>query len=444
MKIVAVALATAAALAGCGRFGFDATASMGGDDSGGGGDSSGGDDGSGSGSGSACVDPPATKHVPADGDFYTVVMNLAPGDVVEVSNGPYTSPGGGIHQTWAGTAAAPIIVRAAPSQRPVLLAAAGNNVLDVDGSYFTLRGFDINGGDIGIRFGADQHATVEDLLIHNQLDQGITCNRTGESCDSIAIRRVEIKDSGNTMTGNGISLGCSDQSCTASNTVVEGCYIHDLAGSGGAGVAVWYGNNNIVRDNVFARTAGPGVQLQVSPATVPDVVERNLVLSPMDNGIQLEGMAIIRNNIIDGGTNDGISSRLELGTNPVNLQIVHNTIIGAASACIRGANWSGTSQIVANNAMFMCSVGTVLSGTPVVAANIGIGSGDVGTPPNVYPTATSTVIGAGDAAHSASNDFNGTGRTAMPDVGAYQRTTATNPGWIPVEGMKPLLTPTCP
>lgn len=102
----------------------------------------------------------------------------------------------------------------------------------------TLRGFDLVGGDIGIRFGADQHATVEDLDVHNQIDQGITCNRTGESCDSITIRRVEIANTGNTMTGNGVSLGCSDMSCTASNSVVEGCYIHDLAGSGGAGVAV--------------------------------------------------------------------------------------------------------------------------------------------------------------------------------------------------------------
>lgn len=434
MKIVAAALA----LAGCGRLGFDATTAIGG------GDGSSGGGGDGSGSGSACVDPPATKHVPADGDFYTVVMNLAPGDVVEVSNGSYTSPGGGIHQTWAGTAAAPIIVRAAPGMSPVLNATAGNNVLDVDGSYFTLRGFEVVGGDIGIRFGADQHATVEDLDIHDQIDQGITCNRVGESCDSIVIRRVEIANSGTTMTGNGISLGCSDQSCTASNTVVEGCFIHDLAGSGGAGVTVWYGDNNIVRDNVFARTAGPGVQLQVSATSAPDIVERNLISAAMDNGIQLEGMAIIRNNIIIGGTNDGVSSRLELGTNPVNVQIVHNTIIGAASACIRGANWSGTSQVVANNAMYMCSTGTVLAGTPVVAANIGIGAGDVGTPPNVYPTATSTLIGAGSPAHSAPDDFNGTPRGAMPDVGAYQRTTATNPGWIPVEGMKPLLTPACP
>lgn len=118
-------------------------------------------------------------------------------------------------------------------------------------------------------------------------------------------------------------------------------------------------------------------------------------------------------------------------------------MIGAPSACIRGANWSGTSQVVANNAMFMCSMGTVLSGG-IAAQNIGIGSGDIGPPPNVYPTATSTVLGAGSPAHSAPDDFNGTARGAMPDVGAYQRTTATNPGWIPVEGMKPLLTPTCP
>jgi hypothetical protein len=92
----------------------------------------------------------------------------------------------------------------------------------------------------------------------------------------------------------------------------------------------------------------------------------------------------------------------------------------------------------------MCVMGTVLAGTPVTAQNIGIGAGDVGPPPNVYPTASSTLIGAGNVAHSAADDFNRTPRGAAPDVGAYQRTTATNPGWIPVEGMKPLPAPTCP
>jgi hypothetical protein len=428
MRVVVVALL----LAGCGRLGFDATPNGGT-----------GDGGGGSGSGSACVDPPATKHVPADGDFYTVVMNLAPGDVVEVSGGPYTSPGGAVHQTWAGTAAAPILVRAAPGMRPVLNATAGNNVLDVDGSYFTLRGFELVGGDIGFRFGADQHATLEDLDIHNQIDQGISCNRTGQSCDSITIRAVEIANTGGTMTGNGISLGCADMSCTASNTVVEGCYIHDLAGSGGAGISVWYGDNNILRDNVFARTSGPGMELQVSAATQPDIIERNYVTAAMDNGIQLEGMAIIRNNIVTGGTNDGISSRLELGVNPVNLQIVHNTIIGAASACVRGANWSGTSQVISNNA-FSCPVPFVATGTPITTGNVDVTAADTGAPPNVYPTSSSRVIDAGDPTYGVADDFNRTPRSGTPDSGAYEHTSATNPGWLPAEGLKPLPVSTCP
>jgi hypothetical protein len=422
------------ALAACGRFGFDATQSRG--DGGGG--------GSGDGGGSSCSEPAATLTVHATDDFYALVATLPAGAVVEVETGSWSNPGGANRQAWSGTAAAPIIVRPAPGAKPKLTTMPGNNVMDIDGSYITLRGFEITGGDIGVRLGADDHVTVEDMYIHDVIDQGITCNRTGESCTNIVIRGVEIANTGNTQSGNGITLSCSDQSCTVSDSVVEGCFIHDLRGQGGAGVSIWYGDNNVVRDNVFVRTAGPGVALQASPIAVPDIVERNYVSAAMDNGIQLEGMATIRNNIIIGGTNDGISSRNEVGTNPVKLQIVHNTIIGAAAACIRGASWSGTSQVVANNAMFMCAMGTVLAGTPVTSQNLGISASDVGPPPNVYPTATSQVIGAGDASHSAPDDFNGTARGAMPDVGAYQRTTATNPGWIPVEGKKPLPAPTCP
>jgi hypothetical protein len=110
---------------------------------------------------------------------------------------------------------------------------------------------------------------------------------------------------------------------------------------------------------------------------------------------------------------------------------------------VRGANWSGTSQVVANNAM-QCGAANVLAGTPVVTGNVMVTAGDVGVSPNVYPTAASSLIDAADPARTTFEDFNGTARGGMPDTGAYERTTATNPGWIPVEGMKPLPQPACP
>ena len=69
----------------------------------------------------------------------------------------------------------------------------------------------------------------------------------------------------------------------------------------------------------------------------------------------------------------------------------------------------------------------------------GTGAGvtpDLGSATTLYPPAGSLLVDAGDAAHAATDDFNGTTRDAHPDVGAYERTTDANPGWTIIEGFK--------
>ncbi|MBV8763130.1 MAG: right-handed parallel beta-helix repeat-containing protein, partial [Deltaproteobacteria bacterium] len=385
MRIVAIALA----LAGCGRLGFDATPSVIGDGAG----------GDGTGSGSGCAEPAATLTIHATDNFYALVATLPAGSVVEVETGMWSNPGGNAHQVWTGTAAAPIIVRPAPGASPKLTTTAGNNVLDLDGTYVTLRGFEFFGGDIGIRLGADDHITLEDLYIHDMLDQGITCNRPGESCTNVTIRGVEIARSGNTQTGSGITLGCSDQSCAASNTLVEGCFIHDLMGTAGSGISKWFGDGNVFRDNVFVRTSGPGIVIQASATTQRDVIERNYMNAIGNNDIQVEGWVTVRNNVLIGGAVDGINIRQQSGSAPTNLEVLHNSIIGAANICIHAIGLTGSPQVLSNNAL-RCAMGTSLTGVATASANIAAGANDVGVSPNVYPTAGSALVDTGDAAHS--------------------------------------------
>lgn len=425
-------VAAAALLAGCGRLGFDPTTMTSGD----------GGAGDGSGSGSNCTVPAATLTIHAGDDLYGMVATLAAGTVVEVEAGTYNSPGNA-PMTWNGTAAAPIIVRAASGARPVLVNTPGNNGLDLYGQYFTLQGFEMTGGDMGVRLGGVNHVTLEDLYIHDVVDEGITCNRTGMSCDTLEVRRVEVGPTGNTMTGNGMTLGCSDNSCAATNSVVEGCYFHDLMGSGGAGLSVWKHAGVIARDNVAYTTAGPGLVLQQTASSGRDTLERNLVWNAANNAIQVEGQVIVRNNVIIGGSFDGVHSRMEQTTAPTNVDIIHNTIIGPAGDCIHGLNWSGSSYVIANNAIACGAAQVVVTGTPVQSANLTVMGTDIGTLPDAYPPSGSTLINAGDASHSAPDDFNGTTRSGTPDVGAYERTTDTNPGWAPTMGMKPI-TSGCP
>jgi hypothetical protein len=253
-------------------------------------------------------------------------------------------------------------------------------------------------------------------------------------CNAVTIRRTEIGGTGTTYTGTGITLGCSDDSCGTSSALVEYCYVHDTQGSAGEGIAVWKHGSVELRDNVLVRTAGGGIVLQESATSGVDTVERNFVWNPADNGIQLEGQAIVRNNLVVGATTDGIVSRMETTVAPVNVDIRHNTV--TADVCIHSINWSGTSYVIANNAMQCATTDLMLTGSPVTAANRDFTASDVATLPDAYPTATSVLVDSGDATHSATDDFEGTPRGATPDVGAFERSAAA-PSWIPTANEKP-------
>jgi len=60
-----------------------------------------------------------------------------------------------------------------------------------------------------------------------------------------------------------------------------------------------------------------------------------------------------------------------------------------------------------------------------------------GLPPNdVFPKAEGALIGTGDRAHVASDDFNGTARNGRTDVGAYVFDARGNPGWTLADDFK--------
>jgi hypothetical protein len=388
-------------------------------------------------------------------DLFARLGQLAPGDEVVVHAGTYTTPGF-FQVTWAGTAAQPIVVRAADGEaRPVIVGTPAQNVIDLGGSYFTLRGFEIRGGSHGIRLANADHAVLEDLVLHDLGDVGISCNRDGDRCDAVTIRGCEIYDTGHAGTGEGMYLGCNDAACLFTNGVVEDNYVHDTGGDQGDGIEIKTGAyGTVVLDNVIVRTKYPAITMYGYPGAGPrNLVARNLVWTTQDNGIQVVGQIIVRNNIVIGAAAAGIASKASQAFTPHDVDVVHNTVVG--TTCLKANDWATErAQLVANNALY-CEGGVAidLGGAPnalvtgnvvrgAAPAGVTIGASaaaDLGDPAtaHVYPPAGSALIDRGDAAHAASDDFNGTPRTdGKPDVGAYERTADTNPGWDPVDGFK--------
>jgi MYXO-CTERM domain-containing protein len=145
------------------------------------------------------------------------------------------------------------------------------------------------------------------------------------------------------------------------------------------------------------------------------------------------------------------------------LEIVHNTILAPQNSAIRSDGIVGT-VLIANNAVYAQNGSAIrVQGTLgglVVSGNVGLGgtqgvnmgykdgsgiasdfvaaSFSNNVPNNVFPASASALVNAGDATHVVSDDFNGTQRQGIADVGAYKFDAAGNPGWVLTTDFKDL------
>ncbi len=393
--------------------------------------------------------------------FEAAVESLNPGDTLIVHQGTYSDTGR-ISITVRGTAAAPVLIKGADGEALPLItrpaSAQVQNTINIEGAtQLRITGLEIssNGGD-GINLsGGPSFITLDELEIHD-VDVGINFR---SSMNDITVRRNHIHHTGQDGgTGEGMYVGCNDATCVVSNSLIENNWIHDTRSSTqGDGIEIKHGSHsNVVRDNVIHDTGYPCVLVYGTVGNPVNIVEGNVMWNCGDSGIQAAAEAIIRNNIIFGGSANGFNSQSHQGATPANLQFIHNTLIGG-SPCMRLSGWSGRpGLVVANNAIYCDGddfaigglAGVTVAGNVVVPATSTLPASGyrVGQTPaldlldssarNVYPGAGSRLIDAGVAAHATSIDFNGNARAGTPDTGAYDYSTAQNPGWAVVAGFK--------
>lgn len=90
---------------------------------------------------------------PTDSNWLTTLRGLTAGQTLIVHEGTYTLTSK-FATIWAGTAAAPITVLAAAGEgRPIFKQTTGQNIWNLGGSYFTVKGLEFTGGGRGIRLG---------------------------------------------------------------------------------------------------------------------------------------------------------------------------------------------------------------------------------------------------------------------------------------------------
>lgn len=296
-------------------------------------------------------------------EFESLANTLQPGDELILHHGEY----------WQscrraiivnGTAADPIVIRAADGAQPVITRADDDfddNNIEVDGSHFTIRGLTFRGGSAGVRFLGGQHITFEDNEIFNTSNNAINMN--SGSTDSFVIRNNHIHDTGivgSDTEGEGMYVGCHSGSCVASNHLIEGNYIHHLRGSssgGNDGIELKYrSHSNIVRGNLIhdtnIGTEYPCIFSYGGGTGAPNIIENNVVYN-CGEAILVTADTIVRNNLVLSSSSHGIHSRTQSPSPTVrNLSIVNNTIYGSHPKCAQ-LRWSSASNVVfANNALY--------------------------------------------------------------------------------------------
>lgn len=378
----------------------------------------------------------------------------------------------GVHTTtsrlgynFVGTALDPILIYGDdPSTTKLVRPDANQNLMDLSGEFFVVKGLELEGGSRGLRLDASvSNATFTNLVIHDTADSTFTANTAGASYTNIVISHTEFFNTDG--TGECLYLGCNNGACTMGNSLIEYNYCHNtnssLGASQGDGIDLKGGAFNVViRHNVFRDIFGPGILTYANAGGVQNVIEGNVVLNPGVIGIQFTGDVIVRNNIVvmtAAHDATGINGSANNQGIPNNVQVRNNTVInttGDSSDCLAVRGWDATAQnmVIANNALY-CAGGTAIymaAGTGQNAilianaveglvTNVSSGTFDGGAATNqfenisnvnLYPVSGSKLVNAGETSQSPSNDFNCSTRDVnSTDVGAYMFEEAGNTGW---------------
>ncbi len=400
-------------------------------------------------------------------EFENVANGLQPGDELILHGGVY-SQNCKRQIEVNGTPDAPIIIRAADGESPLLTNIDSNNNIEIkDSSYLIIRGLRFKGGSTGVRFIAGHHVTLEDCEIFETGNNAIAMN-TGNS-DSMTIRRNHLHHTGLiTNQGEGVYAGCNWDACRVTNSLFEGNYIHHLTGSGSGGndgIEIKVGSyGNIIRNNVIhdvnIGTQYPCIFVYGGGPEI-NIVEGNAVWN-CGEGIQVVADALVRNNLFLGSSSGILAIPHVQVSEMRNVTIVNNTIYGNSSECLY-MRWSGaTNMVFANNAVYcpggmavdasgLNGVGITVDSNFVEGAMAGAsidGSGFLSggsaasafvdaAGQDFWPTAGSPLIGSANAGLAPTLDFNETLRTDPSDVGAYETEgQAVNPGWPVGPGFK--------
>jgi hypothetical protein len=280
------------------------------------------------------------------------VEALQPGDKLELAAGTYS-----VERMWdigvSGTAEAPIWIVAAEGAQVVITRPDDKqNVLNVGQGgpvkFLCLRGIEFTGGSHGLRLGHCSDVWIDQCHIHHTGQVCLSANSADTQRLFLTRNHIHHGDG----HAEGMYLGANNGDHIMSESVIALNHIHDCRSDQGDGIEVKQGSwGNLIAENHVHDTQYPCITVYGTAGKPVNIIERNLCYNSGDNVMQVQGEAIVRNNVLINGAGAGFASTDHQGKT-LNLQVIHNTILNAAHA-FRGGSWNGREgMVLANNILY--------------------------------------------------------------------------------------------
>lgn len=281
-----------------------------------------------------------------------VVESLQPGDKLEIAAGTYR-----IDRMWdilvSGTADAPIWITAAENAQVIITRTDDQqNVLNVGQQgpvkFLCLKGLDFTGGSHGVRLGQCSDVWLDQCHIHHTGQVCLSAN----SADTQRLYLTRNHIHHGAGHAEGMYLGANNGVHIMSESVIAQNHVHDCRGDQGDGIELKQGSwGNLIVENHVHDTNYPCITVYGTAGKPINIIDRNLCYNSADNVMQVQGEAIVCNNILINGAGAGLCSTDHQGKTR-NLQVIHNTIINTGHA-FSGGSWNDREgMILANNILY--------------------------------------------------------------------------------------------
>ncbi len=339
---------------------------------------------------------------------------------------------------------------AAPGAQVVITRPDANqNVINVGAGaparYICLQGLEFTGGSQGIKLVDCANVWINQCLIHDTGDAGISANSSNTSHLYLTRNQIWNPDTAG-GTSDALYLGANaglyvmSQSVIALNTV----YGTTSSPAPGIGIEVKQGSwGNEIAANLVHDCTRPCLLVYGTAGMPPNVVENNRCFRSGDFTMQVQSECIVRNNLVISGAGSCFASQATVQGSPTELSIVHNTFVNAGGAVRLSAWESGTNMVFANNACYSqtaqalsattstvgvtyagnVAYGTVTSGVGGIQSGTGLGdlvnlSWDA-TLNDARPSLASPLRAAAVAAYATATDIDFYPRSAPNTTGCY-------------------------